>query len=844
MTQKFLDYRLVDGYIHNWLVAGPSALVINNSEIASAEGSDLDRKEKIVSANYNPDGGVSQTPVDLAAAELNGAMVQWNYYRCHLDHLVNIPTDYPTWQYVRTWVHTQIIAVTPGKATFVLCASSAVTVWVNGNLVFRSGKISQETQRYSFETELGVQNEILVRMENVSVRADRDLMALRMVATTAPEGIDGMAVKIATTAKYPPRLIKQEIEFEKAYLEQVVNYRGAHFNLCWADDVEKDMHYAYQIQDAEERIYVEGTWETGPKEGLDVGHGFRLYERPYKVVLQAPGREYYEMNMRYKRALPIHILDTSYASTPSGNYPERRAQALKEATKYETNLFAEMAKMELGHWSDINLKLFESTADRVKRGEAGSETLLVGLLGMLYRYGKNEGFPQSLQPLIADCAMQFTYQSFSSVDTTSESSQILLFTSEILAGQRYENETFERVGLTGEAIRKSGEQQALEWLRTRGSRGFSEWDSNESYEKVLLALSQIVSHVELVSVSELAAVLLDKVLFTLALNTHQGAFGATHGKSSALMLKSAQLEATSGICRMLYGMGVFNHHILATVGLACSDYEFPSFFAELAANSPEEMWSMQRQGPDAGNEVNQVMYKTPDYLLSSAQAYRAGEKGKAEHIWQATMGPDAVVFVNHPACVEETEADRPGFWSGNAVLPKVAQWKNTLIAIYNLPEDDRMGFTHAYFPVHAFDEYIFEGNWAFARKGSAYLAITSGQGFELIKRGPDGFHELRSYGKESIWVCMMGREAVEKDFRAFQKKVLKTRMDWKNLATSFKSIYGEDLSLGWNEPFRVNGEERPLKDYKHFENLFSQAEFGASEMEIHYNGIGLKLNFD
>ena len=34
-------------------------------------------------------------------------------------------------------------------------------------------------------------------------------------------------------------------------------------------------------------------------------------------------------------------------------------------------------------------------------------------------------------------------------------------------------------------------------------------------------------------------------------------------------------------------------------------------------------------------------------------------------IWQATLGSEAVVFSNHPACMSEDEAFQPGFWRGN-----------------------------------------------------------------------------------------------------------------------------------------------------------------------------------
>ena len=96
------------------------------------------------------------------------------------------------------------------------------------------------------------------------------------------------------------------------------------------------------------------------------------------------------------------------------------------------------------------------------------------------------------------------------------------------------------------------------------------------------------------------------------------------------------------------------------------------------------------------------------------------------------MGPDAVVFVNHPPCMSKEGSHRPNFWSGNVILPRAAQWKDVMIAVHNIPGDDWMGFTHAYFPAHAFDEYVLREDangymWAFAKKNDGYLAITAAQ---------------------------------------------------------------------------------------------------------------------
>ena len=68
----------------------------------------------------------------------------------------------------------------------------------------------------------------------------------------------------------------------------------------------------------------------------------------------------------------------------------------------------------------------------------------------------------------------------------------------------------------------------------------------------------------------------------------------------------------------------------------------------IAADRPEEIWAREGhvvawsgEGPEATRlgKVDIATYKTPDVMLSSAQDYRPGEPGRAEHIWQATLGP-------------------------------------------------------------------------------------------------------------------------------------------------------------------------------------------------------------
>lgn len=58
-------------------------------------------------------------------------------------------------------------------------------------------------------------------------------------------------------------------------------------------------------------------------------------------------------------------------------------------------------------------------------------------------------------------------------------------------------------------------------------------------------------------------------------------------------------------------------------------------------------------------DVNKVSYRTSDYMLSSVQDFRKGEKGYQHHIWQATLSPYAVVFSNNPDSLRLTISTAP-----------------------------------------------------------------------------------------------------------------------------------------------------------------------------------------
>lgn len=132
-------------------------------------------------------------------------------------------------------------------------------------------------------------------------------------------------------------------------------------------------------------------------------------------------------------------------------------------------------------------------------------------------------------------------------------------------------------------------------------------------------------------------------------------------------------------------------------------------------------------------EVNIYTCRTPDYMLSTAQDWRPGYGGDQQSIWQATLGTDATCFTTHPAVDDPsiTGNPSPSYWTGYGTLPRAIQVKNVVISLYDVDLETMFyvtgqpSYTHAYLPKAKYDEALKDGNWFFARKGDAYLALYS-----------------------------------------------------------------------------------------------------------------------
>lgn len=260
-------------------------------------------------------------------------------------------------------------------------------------------------------------------------------------------------------------------------------------------------------------------------------------------------------------------------------------------------------------------------------------------------------------------------------------------------------------------------------------------------------------------------------------------------------------------------------------------------------------------------EVDIYTYRTPSYMLSTAQDWRKGFGGDQQSIWQATLGLDAVVFTTHPTNYE-LDGDTPRYWVGYGTMPRAIQVKNVVISLYDVETapglyvESQLLFTHAFLSKAKFDEAYKEDGWFFARKGDGYLALWSSDpnadwsAADAPWLDPNdaefGEYEIVAEGEKTIWICELGSADEYGTFGAFKAAIADAPLtaNASQLTVDYRSPSQGRLVMGWEGPITQDDTALVVNGFPRYDNPYASAEFPGSSISFEHAGESLALDFD
>ncbi len=272
------------------------------------------------------------------------------------------------------------------------------------------------------------------------------------------------------------------------------------------------------------------------------------------------------------------------------------------------------------------------------------------------------------------------------------------------------------------------------------------------------------------------------------------------------------------------------------------------------------------------SEANTYAWRGDNVTLASVVDHRFGEMSGQVHSWIAAIDADALVFTTHPVTPAKKTTDwssdgKPGYWTGEASIPRSAQHERTGLHIYQPAWDETTDallwaafkyrpYTHAFFPQDHFDEVEQTGHWTVGKKGDGYIALWSWRAptwreYDATVLATGGmtkpFDLVAEGGPDNVWVVEVG-EKTDGDFAAWQQRITATEPAVERNTSGFvvrwTSPSSGEIAFGSTGPFTVKGETQPLADFPRHSSRFGTIDHLSKTHAVKSDTSKLQLDFD
>ncbi|TCU20174.1 hypothetical protein [Rhizobium sullae] len=492
---------------------------------------------------------------------------------------------------------------------------------------------------------------------------------------------------------------------------------------------------------------------------------------------------------------------------------DRKRQALEYSARFGADRVARIiAMMETGDYDQESFdRIIEATLTSIDSREDCSDFIMVPLLWLLRAYA--ERMPAGVVERIRYSILSYRYW----VDEPgndamwfwSENHVLCFHTSQLLAGLLLPEETFSASGRTGKQQAELAAERLGRWFDSVEAHGLAEWNSAAYYPVDFIGLLALERWAE-ASIARRARALLDLIFRMIALHTLSGVPAGSQGRAYDKELRAGPLTELAPFAQVAFGIGWLNSGVASLPLFCAGSYHPPADLTEIANLAPgRSVEARYSQGLESGKLV---LFKNEAAQLSTVVDHRTGQKGHQQHVIDVRLAghPMARLWINHPGEDDPWGNQRPSYWAGNGILPRVAQHRDVALLIEDT-RDARHTWTHAYIGRDGLDDVIIDDNWLIARSGNGFSAIYASNGLELVTHGPTAGREVRSYGSICGWAAIVGCGDGDA-FMTFVERIRQTKVsfDRKVRRLVLTPSGGPAISLSYADGLSIDGQARPF----------------------------------
>ncbi|QYO75996.1 hypothetical protein [Devosia salina] len=479
---------------------------------------------------------------------------------------------------------------------------------------------------------------------------------------------------------------------------------------------------------------------------------------------------------RVDRSIGCPILHDIEPSDIGPDLASRKARALEHAALHgEMRMGTATAILATGRADDPRLRpIIEDTLLAIEERRDCADFVSVPLLWAWIRHQSD--FPSDLAERTRRALLEFRYW----VDEPgndvmwfwSENHALCFHVSQLLAGLSFPEAVFACSGRTGAQQAALATERLGLWLDSVEEEGLAEWNSAAYYPVDFIGLLALV---ELAPepIAGRAKVLCDRIFTMVALHTLGGVPAGSMGRAYDKELRAGPLTELAPFAAVAFGTGWLNTGVASLPLFAAGGYESPAEIgAYVAPDDGQVVTARYTQG--YGEAAQLSLYKTRYVQLSSNSGARAGGYGHQQHVLDLRFAshPMARSWLNHPGEDDPWGQQRPSYWAGNGVLPRVGQHRNAAMALFRLGATARLDFSHVYAAQAGLVHHL-DGDTLILEGGKGLVAYKALGPLVAMENGPCAGIEYRLTGPDQGWAVIV---AENQDLEAFTAYVRRCRL--------------------------------------------------------------------
>jgi hypothetical protein len=402
------------------------------------------------------------------------------------------------------------------------------------------------------------------------------------------------------------------------------------------------------------------------------------------------------------------------------------------------------------------------------------------LLPLLWIYRKHAGtqLPDETWQRLRDVILNFRYWLDEPGNDVmwywSENHVLCFHIAQYLAGDLFPDEIFPNSGKTGAQHRAQAEARLHRWFDAIDTHGLAEWNSAAYYPIDFLGLFTLLENAADPSLKERTAKLLDEIFVMTALHTLSSVPSGSQGRIYEKELFAGSATELASVAAIAFGGSWYAGHDRAAALFALSAYEPPREVSDLAFPAKgRRLTARYTQGLNMNAKLS--LWKCADAQLSSVAEYKTGELGHQQHMADIQLAGHMLArfWINHPGDLKVWGGSRPSYWAGSGINPRVAQYDNVALMLFDLTRQHHpIRFTHVFVPVELCDEVIVETNWIFARVADGYVGIYGSSALEALEQSLFAGMEWRMHAEKAGWLLIAGSAETHGEFSAFRESCL------------------------------------------------------------------------